>query len=194
MLPTNSLITSLDCPPSLQTLPWVQQLSHYNCPEAECCDYLPANISWKTNPVLLSLLVHACVDSSRPTCNKRHFIFFLKFIWQINIFTTYTRTNCLSCRTFVIEWTVFVCNRFELIVFNNTTHTVEGPAISLVLMYCCSAPFAYFSRACQFGRKAKTTGEVNRYVSALEKRHFVWDFFPHTTQPSVDLLWMRSAE
>ena len=74
MLPTNSLITSLECPPSLQTLPWVQQLSHYNCPEAEWCDYLPANISWKLNPVLLSLVVHACVHSCRPTC-KKHLIF-----------------------------------------------------------------------------------------------------------------------
>ena len=69
---------------------------------------------------------------------------------------------------------------------------VECPAISSVLMYCSSTHFAYFTRACEFGRKAKTG--VTAYVSALKKRHFVSDFFPHTTKPSVDLLWMRSTD
>ena len=58
---------------------------------------------------------------------------------------------------------------------------VECPAISSVLVYCSSTHFAYFTRACEFGRKVKTG--VTAYVSALEKRH---PYYATFRRPFVD--------
>ena len=55
---------------------------------------------------------------------------------------------------------------------------VEGPAISSVLMYCSSTPFAYFTRACKFDRKAKTTGEVSSVCFCIRKTAFCLGLFP----------------
>ena len=42
--------------------------------------------------------------------------------------------------------------------------------------------------------KPKQPAKSTAYVLALEKRHSIRNFLPHTTQPSVYILWMRSEK